>query len=322
MPSHLELIAKAATGYKLSRIEKATISIGDLASDGGLLPPEKAQQFILLLIKASKLLPLVEVITMAAPSREVTGVKMGARVLRPGVSNTRLAEGDRSKPLTSSVLLESSFFKAEIVIDDEVLEDNIEGEGFLDTVMEIVTQSVALDMDDIIWNGDQGSGDATLAVLDGVRIQITSNLFDFESESLRPDTLTDAFKTLPTRYKRDRQNMKWFVSPNALEDYREVYAQRATDLGDRNRDGLIPLRHAGVEITDLPVMPEDLTPGNLSELVLINPKSIKVGIQRAIKMETWRDPREGATSIVVTVRFDVKVFEEESAVKGQNVLAA
>ena len=81
-----------------SILEKADLALADLTAGGGLLQPAQAQKFMRLLIKQSVLLQLATVVPMASPKQQISKIKFGARVLRPGQEGTALGAVDRVKP--------------------------------------------------------------------------------------------------------------------------------------------------------------------------------------------------------------------------------
>ncbi|MEK7382440.1 MAG: phage major capsid protein, partial [Elusimicrobiota bacterium] len=79
-------------------LEKADLALADLTAGGGILKPAQAQKFMRLLIKDSVLLKMATVVPMASPKQQISKIKFGSRILRPGQEATALAAGDRAKP--------------------------------------------------------------------------------------------------------------------------------------------------------------------------------------------------------------------------------
>lgn len=80
-------------GYLSNRsiLEKADLALADLTAGGGILKPAQAQKFMRLLIKESVLMKLGTVIPMASPKQQISKIKFGSRILRPGQEATALA---------------------------------------------------------------------------------------------------------------------------------------------------------------------------------------------------------------------------------------
>ena len=107
-------------------LEKADLALADLTAGGGILKPAQAQKFMRLLIKQSVLMQQATVVPMASPKQQISKIKFGSRILRPGQEATALPPAQRAAPDLSQVELDAKLFKAEVRLSDEVLEDSIE----------------------------------------------------------------------------------------------------------------------------------------------------------------------------------------------------
>ncbi|MEZ5140890.1 MAG: phage major capsid protein [Acidimicrobiales bacterium] len=301
-------------------LEKADLALADLTAGGGILKPAQAQKFMRLLIKESVLMKLATVVPMQSPKQQISKIKFGSRILRPGAEATALGVGDRVKPDLSQVELDAQLFKAEVRLSDETLEDSIERGELRQTIMEMMAEAIARDMEEVIVNGDTASADAFLAVLDGVIKQATSNVVDAAGAPVSKNLLRDMLKTLPSEHLRDKKAMRFLTSVDADLDYRNSLAERATAVGDKFLEGDTPVLYSGVPVQPVPLFPENLGAGNDQTVVLLcNPKNIHVGIWRNIRIESARDISEGTLKIVATLRFDVKYAEEPGTAKAINV---
>ncbi|MGE3674187.1 MAG: phage major capsid protein [Polyangiaceae bacterium] len=309
-------------GYLSNRtiLEKADLALADLTAGGGILKPAQAQKFMRLLIKESVLMKMATVIPMASPKQQISKIKFGSRILRPGQEATALALADRAKPDLSSVELDAQLFKAEVRLSDEVLEDSIERGELRQTIMEMMAEAISRDMEEVLINGDTVSVDPFLAVMDGVLKQATSNVVDAAGAPISKTLLQSMLKTLPSEHLRDKKAMRFMTSVDADLDYRNTLADRATVAGDRLLESDTPVLHGGVPVQPVPLFPENLGVGNdQTVIVLCNPKNIHVGIWRQIRLESDRDISEGTLKIVATLRFDVKYAEEPGVAKAINV---
>ncbi len=301
-------------------LQKADLALADLTVGGGLLKPAQAQKFMRLLIKDSPLMQLATVVPMASPKQQISKIKFGSRVLRPGQEATPLGAGDRAKPDLSQVELDAKLFKAEVRLSDEVLEDSIERGELRQTIMEMMAEAISRDMEDVLINGDTLSADPFLAVMDGVLKQATSNVVDAGGTPISKNLLRDVLKTIPSEHLRDKKAMRFLTSVDADLDYRNSLAERATAVGDRLLEGDTPVLYSGVPLQPIPLFPETLgATGDQTSILLCNPKNIHVGIWRNIRIESARDISEGTLKIVATLRFDVKFAEEPGVAKAINV---
>ncbi len=303
-----------------SIIEKADFVLSELSGGSGLLLSEQAARFIRILINESVLMGLGFVRPMPNPKELVEKIRFGSRVLRAGNEATALGTAERSTPDLTKVELDAKLFKAEVRISDEVLEDSIERGALRQTVMEELGKRVALDMDEVLANGDTASADPFLAVLDGIRKQATSNVVDATLAQMNKNVFNDMLKTLPSEFLRNRRDMVFLTSIDADLDYRNLTADRGTALGDVLLEQERSVRYSGSRVVAVPVFPENLGGGtNTTNVIFTDPKNMRIGVHRQIRMEADRDISAGVLKIVASVRFDVKFEEETAVVKAINV---
>jgi HK97 family phage major capsid protein len=301
-------------------LEKADVALADLTTGGGLLKPTQAQKFMRLLIKQSVLLQLATVVPMASPKQQISKIKFGSRILRPGQEGTALGAADRTKPDFSDVELDAKLFKAEVRMSDEVLEDSIERGELRQTIMEMMSDAIARDMEEVAISGNTASTDPFLATMNGMLKQSTSNVVDAAGGVLSKDLLRDILKSTPSEYLRDKKAMRFLTSVDADLGYRNTLAERATAAGDRLLEDDSPVLYSGVPVQPIPLFPENLgTRNNQTAVLLCNPKNINVGIWRQIRFESDRDISEGTLKVVATLRFDVKFADELGVTKAINV---
>jgi len=311
-----------------SILTKADLSLADLLTDGGLLVPEQAQRFLRLLIRKSVVMPMSTVEPMRSPEKEINKLRFAGRILRAGQSGQALGVADRSKPDLSQTTLQSKLFKAEVRLNNETLEDSIERGNLRNTVMQLMTQAVARDMEDILINGDTTDPDPFFSQFDGVLRQATSNIVNAGGVKLNKAILRDLQKALPTEFLVNKLEMRYLTSVDADIDYRDTLADRATPGGD-SALGAMANSEAIVGYTGVPVVPVPLFPGDradvpmapgMTNVLFLDPKNIHVGIQREIRLETDKDISAGEVLMVITLRFDVKYAEELAVAKAINVL--
>lgn len=292
-------------------LEKADIAVSDLISDGGYLNPMQANVFIRLLIDQPTILNQVRVVPMNAPTMEINKIGFTSRILKKApASGTALAAVDRSKPTTEKVELSTKEVIAEVHLPYDVLEDNIERGRLEDTVMSLIAERASLDVEELIINGDLGSGDDYLALVDGILEQATSHVVDYSASpvGITKTVFKDAIKAMPSKYLRNRSMMRFFTSVDAEIEYTDHLADRETQLGDARIARKTPEVAFGVPIDPVALMPDD-------KAIFTWPQNIIFGVQRQIMIETDRDIRARVLIVVLTMRMDLKFEEEDSVVK-------
>jgi HK97 family phage major capsid protein len=298
-------------------LQKADMALADLTS-GGLLETGQMDRYIRLLIKGSVLLPMSTVTTMANPSEERDKIRFSSRVLKPGEEAVALGVGARSKPELTKVTLNAKLFRAEVRLSDEVLEDQIERGNFQSTIIETMAAAVARDVEYVGINGDLLSADPLLAQFDGLLVQATTNTVAGGGATLSKTILRQMLQTMPDEFSA--MAMQYVTNRFARISYRDSIADRATALGDavlQMQDRTVFMDNPVVAI---PEFPNSLGGGtNETNVLLTDPANIIWGFHRRMTMKTQGDAPAGVTSIVVSMRFDVKYQEEKAVVKATAV---
>lgn len=320
-------------------LEKATWTTPDITAPvgGGLLSPQQAREFLRVLIDESVLLKEANNQTSLSPKFEVPRISFGNRILRPGVEGERVVTGDRVKPLTGLVTLSTNLFKGEIPISDEVFEDNIERDALADTIMVMIAEAVGRDVEEyaIKNDTDRTAGDGAdfgpLSLFDGLIKQLQTGLpsahrVDGSGMTGYDQLFRNMIAALPARYRRDPTALRFYVPVKHNDGYQSELAGRGTPLGDSNVTENLRLKLAfrGVPVVPIPLMTGVSTiDGDEidydSFVILTHPLNLYMGWHRRIRVERWRDPREGATSFLPSLRFDAKYADPSFGVLASGV---
>ena len=314
-------------------MRKADLAVSDLTSDGGLLNDEQANTFIRKLLVQPTVLRQARSVVMNAPTRQINKIQFASRIMMPSPGSGVALDADtsatnrRSKPTTEQITLTTKEVIAEVHLPYDVIEDNIErgniglatdtggspvGGGLATTIMTLIAERAALDLEELALLGDSGSGDAYLALTDGWLKRMTSNVVDLSGAAISRGAFTDGMKALPSQYRRNRPALRHFVSHETELDYRETIAQRETTGGDGMTQNLNPVFAAGSPVEGAALMPA--TNGFLT-----NPMNLIWGIQRQIHVETDKDIRTREYIIVLTARVDFQLEEELATVRYNNI---
>jgi HK97 family phage major capsid protein len=118
------------------------------------------------LIDRPTILNEARTVFLSAPKREINKVGFGTRILRNAATEatqselgggTSLAAANRSKPTFEKVTLDTKEVIAQVNIPYDVLEDNIERDNFSDTIVAMIAERAALDLEELIILGDTAS---------------------------------------------------------------------------------------------------------------------------------------------------------------------
>lgn len=311
----------------LTLIQKAQTSLGELQDGGGDLAEDVSREFIQQMIIESVIMKEAQVIPMRSHTQRIPLVGLSRRILKAGTGGTPIPREDATQLDWSKQTLNAKLFRGVVSVEEEVLEDNIEQGRFKNTLLDLIAGATARDMDEIIINGDTTSADPFLASFDGILRQATIWGVDFDSERLAIADATDpdAFlhlsqmqRMLPKQYKRDLGKMKLYTSFNAVDDYQNALLARQTVLGDSNVVNAGSMRFKGVPIVPVGMFPND--DDDETQALLINPKNIKVGIWRNIRVRVKEHPEDGIVNFIVDLRADCRIAEPDACVRGYAIL--
>lgn len=302
-----------------SLVKKADLALADLAANGGLLTVDQTDNFIQVLMDSPTILNSARVVTMVSPQKKINKIGFGARVLRAATSATALPDNQRSKPDLGSVSLNSKEVIAEIHIPYDVFEDNIEGGninapmgssagGLQDTIMTLVGQRTALDLEELGLLGDSASADPYLALVDGFLKRASTHVVNASGATISKDIFKNALKVMPDKYLRIRSDNQFYLSTDNETEYRDTIANRVTGLGDSALVSNNSLYVFGSAVNAAPLMPN-------SKGIYTNPKNLIFGIQRKVNIEYDKDIRARKFIVVVTARVDFQIEETDAIVQ-------
>ncbi|MCY8667400.1 phage major capsid protein [Bacillus haynesii] len=297
-------------------INKAEMTLASLKS-GGMMNPTQASTFIRMVQDTSTILNDARVIPMDHDAQKFEKIGFGQRILRAAEEGKSLSSDERAVPSTSTIGLNAKEVIAEVHITYDTLENNIEKDGLQNTIMQMLAERAAVDIEELIINGDSKSDDSFLAQIDGIRKQAQSHIVDAAGGELSRQIFKRGYKAVPPKYLRVPQEFRFYTSPGIEVEWKDKVADRQTNLGDAAVQGGLSSAF-GVPIKGIANMqPYSTGEGekaiDVSDVILTHPKNIVLGFSRNIRIEVDKDIRRRKFIIVLTAKLD-SVFEEEDAV--------
>lgn len=304
-----------------SLLAKADLALLDLMTDGGYLLPAQAKQFIKVMIKKAKLSGKISVTPLDSVTQLVEKIRFAGQVLQPGTPGVALPEAQRSKPDLGKAQWDAQMFKAEVRLNNAVLEQSIERGNLKQTIMEQLSEAVGRDAEKVLIQGDTGSADPLLAQLDGILVKATTNTVSGGSARTDDDLLDAMLRALPKEFIAEIAEMEFMSSVNAQLDYVKFLQSLGTQLGDKSRvEGGVPKYHK-IALEDYTLWPDTgFTGVDETNVLLAHPKNIDYGIWKKVRIDTGKDTSAGVLIIVVETWFDVIFIEETAVVRAYDVL--
>ena len=293
---------------------KADLTVQDLVNNGGYLQIEQVDTFLRMVKDQPTIIRDARRVNMKSHTREVDKIGFTSRLLQKApASATYLADNLRGKPTTGKVVLETNKMIAEVHIDYETLEDNIERGNLEQVIMQEMAKQVALDLEELVLLGDTAKAgtDPYLGLQNGVIKQATDHIVNVTG-TMTKENFSLGIKEMPSKYLRDRSQFRWYVSHNNETDYRDSLGNRETNLGDSLIEGFRGVYHHGIPIVPVALMPE-------TNAILTRPDNIIWGVWRDIMVETDKDIRSQVYIIVLTLRAGMVLEEKDAIVLMQGI---
>jgi HK97 family phage major capsid protein len=290
-------------------IEKADMAVAQMIADGGYLNPEQSDTFYRKLIDEPTLIGNVRTVQMRSPKMNIDTIGFGSRILRAAPSSgVALKADERVRPAFGQVNLETEEVIAEVHIPYDALEDSIERGSLENTIMQMLTGRVSLDLEELLINGDTNSADSYLALFDGALALAGHTVDGTTLNAIDKDVFKSALQEMPTQYLRNLAAMNFLMSWHNVIEYRDTLAGRSTGAGDD-----FYLNRPTVTAFGVPIAPAALMPND--EILFTYPQNLIFGIQRDIMIETDKDIRERTLIVVLTMRIAIQCEEADSIVK-------
>jgi len=250
-------------------VQKAVITTDAIAS-AGKLNPAQSEKFLDYVIDQTVLRNNARTIRFREESLEIDKIGIGRRVTFPKAEAQD--PGLRRGITTSKVTLTPRTVITPFEISDEFREINLEGDAVENTVIQIMARQVANDVEELLLFGDtiapailesdyRDGGDTAKYVKDSFlglfngwnRLADSGNVYDAAGANIGLSVFGSMLRALPTKFRRNRGDLRFFVSPDLAQLYYEKLSTRATALGDASAGGA-GQRPFGIPIVEVPLM--------------------------------------------------------------------
>lgn len=293
----------------LAAIQKGTIS----TSTGGQLTAEDADHFIVTTIDQSALLQKFSVRKMKSSTANMDTVGLAARVMR------KATEGETATGVAATIA-RRTLTTVEVIlpydVTDSFLEENIEGENAYQTLNTLFATSFGNDLLDLSMNGDEDSADDFLLINDGYIdiVEADAAVHDFDtngSTDFKGTVFPGMLALLPNKWKINRKDLAFFVSPADYEDYLDEIATRGTAAGDAALTEGRRFPYKGIPIEEHPFIPDGTH-------ILTNPKNLWIAFGRDMTYEMQRQGRKRLTEYTITAKIDFNYAVSDALVLAED----
>lgn len=252
-------------------IAKAVITTDALAASGKLSDAQ-SNVFIDYVVDESVLKDNARVVKFRNENLNIDKIGVGGRVAYPKAEAQD--PGHRRGVSTSQVQLTPKEIIVPFEIGDLFREVSIETpESIEDHIIKMMAKQMANDMEEMYILGDtvgpavleseyHDGGSSTQYVKDGFlalangwsRLADGANVVDAQGANIGLSIFGQTMRAMPTKFRRNKSALRWFMSPDLAQLYREKLSTRATALGDSAAGGG---EHGpyGVRMVEVPLWP-------------------------------------------------------------------
>lgn len=294
----------------LAKINGALKSITTSDLGSSRLARSKQDRFARTISNATRILDEARRIDMTSHTHDIDRVGFSSRILQKVDEGT--ADGVKgSKTDFHTNTLESKEVMAIAGITDSTLEDNIEHDGFENTLLDLIADRVGIDLEELFLVGDRDSDDEFLAITDGWIKKSANEISGEDFDANDPEDMFDAMiKAVPKKFLRNRSEWTLWVHWDIEDAYRNILRERGTGLGDSAQTTAQQLSYKGFKVQDSANMPDGTA-------FLAPSTNLVYGVYRDVFIEPDRQPKARKTDFVTTLRVDCHFEDENASVVGK-----
>ena len=222
---------------------KQTINKSVITSNSFTAPEslshEEADRFIDYMVDQSFMKKNARIERMNAPTKSIAKIGIGKNILKPG--KAAVDPGNTVGITTDQLTLETKEIIAIAEISDDSLEDNIEGDAFVDHLMRMIASQASNELDYMCMYGKRitqpndatsinqlVNGWLTIAAESGHILDARdSALFGNTDGFITPDKLSRIVKTMPNKYRVNKQQLRFYTPDDIYQDYNDYLGARA-----------------------------------------------------------------------------------------------
>lgn len=251
-------------------IQKAVITTDAIAAYGKLSPAQ-ADKFIDYIVDETVLRNNCRFVRFRNEQLDIDKIGVAGRVMVPKAEAAD--PGVRFGVQTSQVTLQPKNVMCPFEIGDEFLRTAIESpEQLEDHIVKMMARRFSNNLEEFAINGDtvgpaaiQGDirpggsttqyvKDALLALSDGwLRGADGANIYDAEGANIGLSVFGGMIRQMPTKFRRDKSQLRFITSPDLEQVYIEKLSTRATPLGDRSAEGATHTPY-GIPLVGVPLL--------------------------------------------------------------------
>lgn len=304
------------------------------STDPEYLTFEEADRFIDYIKDVSVLSKMATIVKMTKDRKRIREIDFAGGFLQPGGCGTCVDTLDIEH---SARWLIAEDIKGVAGICDDFIEDNLEGENFVDHLMQMIAKQIANELEMWAMMADTGgsylpawTNAAFMQLIDGWYQDGLANGHVLDATAagdgrcITTCKLKEMIQALPAKYKQNRRDLVFVMSDNIAEDY-TAYLQTTPGGADRAYlyvEGLMDLTYGGIPIIRVPLLPNDMSicysgsvsPADGTFIWLTTRFNFLLAIHRKIRYERERRGCDEQTLNIFSMRGDAKFAQPDAVV--------
>jgi len=340
-----------------SNLGSTFTSTGDngvaVPSGNGLLYPDQANRFLDYMWDATILAKSARTIRMRSNTTEIDRVSVGQRIMTVATednprdyvnASSSSANFTQAAATFSKVSLTTRKLRLDWELSAESLEDNIEGPDLEDHIARLMATQAGNDIEDVLINGT-GSGSGLLSAFKGFRQLASDNahVVDAAGYGLDKTVFNAAIKQMPRKYKQRRNQMRFFVGSNLVQDYLFNLTASAGSVNpfdiasgvirgevaaNDGGPGTVTPFAFGIPVINVPLMDETRAgdyvgqTGLHGDVHLTFPQNLIVGIKRDVVVYRLFQPKKDTIEYTLFIRVGTAIENYDAHVLVKNVKVA
>lgn len=251
-------------------LERALIATDKIAT-AGKLNPKQAQRFVDYVVDESILKDVVRIESFRNEEAYLEEIGVHSRV---AMAKEEAVDPQRRRSVTHTrIPLKPSDMIVPWELTDEYRRWNVEGNDVEDTVIRMMATQFANDIDELALDGNllgpariendifEGSSttkyikDKYMALQDGfLKLAESGHVVDAANSAIGPTIFNKAILSMPTKFRKRKQFLKYMISPDHEQGYRKAIGDRLTQAGDKAIESMDNLHPFGIEMVPVPML--------------------------------------------------------------------
>ncbi|MGE6504519.1 phage major capsid protein [Bacillus wiedmannii] len=197
------------------------------------LPQAAAEAFLRDTINKASVLPKLQPYYKKAPAGNIDTLSVGKRKLREA------SKTDTPTGVGSIASGQIPYAVKKVKWDEWIQNDDVwyalaaRGQNVEDVIVSMIQDQFAVDLQDLIFNGDSSSADPFVKIIDGFvkKAKVSTNKTDLAANDVTIQAFVDHVTVLPDKFKT-RNDIAWFITQKTHDKLMSLLTTRQTNLGD------------------------------------------------------------------------------------------